>query len=176
MATEQYQPSTHIDKFLRRVKSRKAHQTFKNRRSDLRDFQEWAEREGVDLIEAEPLELEPYFFHLDEQGYAASTIDSRYYSLSQFSDYLADKKDFIEESPFDNIDRSEFDRLMDGTEKEAQTRDKITYVPPEEVKQIAQNVSAPRLRNELIVRSMFQTGVREGELVGIRLEDLGRDD
>jgi len=176
MATTEYEPSPHIETFLRRVKSRNAHQTYKSRKSDLKCFEQWAEREGVNLIEAEPLELEPYFFYLDEEGYASGTINSRYYSLSRFYDFIADKKDLIEESPFENIERSEFSRLMDGTEKEAQTRDKITYVPPEEVEQIADNVSAPRLRNELIVRMMFQTGVREGELVDIRLEDLNRDE
>ena len=95
-------------------------------------------------------------FLLDEEGYASGTINSRYYSLSRFYDFIADKKDLIEESPFENIERSEFSRLMDGTEKEAQTRNKITYVPPEEVEQIADNVSAPRLRNELIIRMMFK--------------------
>lgn len=56
----------------------------------------------------------------------------------------------------------------------------IVYATPEEVEQLAAIVRPPRIRNELMVRLAFQTGVRAVELCGIRVSDINpvqdRDD
>ena len=175
--TAEYEPSEHVAQFLKRVEGTKADRTHRNRKTDLKDFELWlrAEHDGG-VADVEPLDIEGYIIHLSNEGYASTTMNSRFYSLKSFYRYLADKKDVMDETPFKAVDRSELSQLANGTKKAEATREEISYVTPEQVEQLAEHASEPRLRNELLIRLMFQTGVREGELVGIRLEDIDRDD
>jgi integrase/recombinase XerD len=174
--TVEYGASAPVKAFLRRVKGLHSKQTWKNRRTDLKDYEIWTEENDVDLIDARPLDIEPFFFERAEDGYAAQTLKSRYDSVQLFYKYLDEKRDVIEESPFEDMDRNDYRRFMRGTEKEKQTHEEISYLTPEQVKQLAENVPNPRLRNELLIKLAFQTGLREGELASIRLEDIDRDE
>lgn len=176
MSQTTYEPSSELKAFLRRVRGMNAEQTWKNRRTDLKDYETWCDDNDVDLVHAEPLDIEPFFFALAEEDYSASTIRSRYDSVKLFYDHLAAKTDLIEESPFENINRKDYSRFMKGTEKEKQTLEEITYVTPEEVEQLSDNVPNPQLRNQLLIKLAFQTGVREGELVSIRLDKIDREE
>ncbi|WP_049996426.1 tyrosine-type recombinase/integrase [Halococcus sediminicola] len=176
-AITQYEPSPSVEAFLRREKGINAEQTWKNRRTDLKDFEQWwRENNGDDIIHARPLDIEPFFFERADDGYAAKTIKSRYNSLSAFYRYLSQKRELIEESPFESMDRKDYNRFMSGTKKSEITRDKISYVTTEQAEQLAENVANPRLRNELLIKLAFQTGLREGELASIELSDIDRDD
>jgi integrase/recombinase XerD len=175
--TADYEPSRHVQRFLTRVEGTKADRTHRNRKTDLKDFELWLrdEHDGG-VTDVEPLDIEDYIIHLSNEGYASTTMDSRFYSLKSLYGFLADKLDVMDETPFEAVDRSDLSRLMNGTKKAEATREEISYVTPEQVEQLADNASEPRLRNELLIRLMFQTGVREGELVSIRLEDIDRDE
>lgn len=52
---------------------------------------------------------------------------------------------------------------------EALDAERITYLTDEELTLLVENVPAPRIRNELIVRLMYLTGLRRGELANIKL-------
>ena len=172
----EYKPSPLVDEFLREEKATKAEQTYKNRKSDMKIYEGWCEDNNVDVVQAKPRDIQPFFFCLDDEGYSASAIRSKYSSLTLFYRFLDEWLDEIEESPFKTITREKYRRFMSGTEKERQTRDEITYVTPEQAELLAENVGEPRLRNELLVKLAYQTGMREGELAGVRLEDVNREE
>jgi integrase/recombinase XerD len=55
-------------------------------------------------------------------------------------------------------------------------RQLIVYITPEEKEALVENVPTPTLRNELVIRLLWQTGVQKSELVEIELENIDRDE
>lgn len=160
-----------IERHLDRVKGLRAEGTYNKRTSDLRDFNEWLEAEGYDdPTDLDHRDLESYFFEIMGRGYSEATLGTRYQSVKGFYDYLAGWAEEIEESPFEQMTRSDYVNSRNGKSKH--DSDTIVYVTKDEVDQLAENVPSPTLRNELLIRLMFQTGVRQGEIVRIDVGDI----
>lgn len=176
MATTEYEPSRHVKRYLSRTEGLVAEQTHRSRKSALKHFEQWLQAEGIDIMDVGALTIEDYVIDQSKDGHAPGTINKRYYDVKKLYEFLADKLDLIDETPFEGVEKADLSRIMKGTKKVQETREEISYVTPEQVEQLAENVPEPRLRNELMLRMMFQTGVRQGELVGIRIQDIDRDD
>lgn len=71
----------HLNRFFGRVEGLKLDATYKKRRSDLRDFNQWLDENGITALEAEPHHLDQYFIQLARAGYAPNTIGGRYDSV-----------------------------------------------------------------------------------------------
>ena len=166
-----------IERYLEREKGLKKDSTYKNKKYTLNHFEEWIEAQGIgDFSEVTSRAIEDYIISMSNDGYSPKTIDIRYTALKTVFEYLKDRTELIKESPFENVDRSEFSNVFSGTRKEIETREEISYITAEQVEQIVNHLGSPSLRNELIVRLMFQTGVREGEARTIRVDDFDRDE
>ena len=179
MASSEYEPSEHVARFLDDQERFMAEQTAKGRRTDMKHFEQWVEQnDRVDgVTDVGPRDVESFVGDQNNEGYAGGTVNNRYYSVKKFYAFLAGERDGpIDETPFEHVNRDKLSDMLNGTRKAEATREEISYLTREQVDALAENVPEPRLRNELIVRLMFQTGVRQGELVGIRLEDIDRDD
>jgi integrase/recombinase XerD len=61
-----------------------------------------------------------------------------------------------------------------STFKSRETREDVEYLKPAEVDELARNTE--RLRDELMIRLLFQTGLRVTELCNIRLNDVDREE
>lgn len=59
--------------------------------------------------------------------------------------------------------------------KKEQELKEPTYLSSEEVETLAKNVATPTLRNELVIRLLYQTGLRRAELTKTRLKDIDTD-
>lgn len=162
--------ATPIQRYLDRVKGLKSQGTYQKRKTDLRQFREWAEEVGHDIPEMSPLEVEEYFLHLKQQGYAPNTISGKYDTIYNFYDALAGKLDIIDDNPLSELERRDY--VEKNTKKHDETD--IVYVTPEEKEDLAEHVPSPKLRNELIIRLLWQTGIRACELVEIELDDIDR--
>lgn len=160
-----------IERYLKRVKGKQAENSFKTHRTNLRDFDAWLQEQDRDLTELSTVDLEDYFISLIEQDYAPNTIASRFESVRALFSRLSGRFELIEENPFDDLERKEF--VQNRTKKH--NGDEIVYVTPDEKEALCNNVPSPTLRNELIIRLMWQTGVRKCELVNIEFDDLDRD-
>lgn len=169
--------SGHARRWLRRVKGKKAESTYNVRRSDVRQWEQWlADGDRGSVEDADALTIEDYLLELADAGYAPETIRGRYDSLTLFYRALSGKFGVIDESPFTYLERDDFGRVMNGTKKKRVTKDEVTYVTPEQVELLAEHVPNPALRNELLIRLMFQTGLRQSEVVSIELDDVDRDE
>lgn len=113
---------------------------------------------------------------LHEHGWASSTIESYHTLLSMWVNWM-DRKQILREDFHDDLrDRAEPSDI-DGIEpdrgfKEEQFKEKIQYVTPEEVDKMCKHVSAPKTQHELLIRLMFQTGLREKEVRNIEVGNL----
>lgn len=163
---------TAIERYLNRIEAMKAESTYNTYKSNLRQFSSWADDQGYDITEMSALDLEEYFFEMRKQGYAPNTIGSRFESVRGLYKSLAGKLGVIEENPFEELQRRDY--VEKNTRKHDQSN--ITYVTPEEKEALCEHVPAPKLRHELLVRMLWQTGVRVSELVGIEIDDIQRDE
>lgn len=164
--------NSHIERHLRRVKSKQADSSYETHRSNLKDFNKWLNGREQDLTELSTLDLEDYFLQLKDRDYAPNTIASRYESVRALFKRLAGRFEELEENPFENLERREF--VDKDTKKHSRTD--IVYVTPEEKEAMCDHVPTPTLRNELIIRLMWQTGIRKVELIDIELDDLDREE
>lgn len=165
---------TLIEDFLADVKAGKADGTYKTRRRDLRKFNEHLEAEGLEVMEVESWDVHN---HLRQQGqeYADATVKSEYSSVKLLYDFLTGVRGVMEEDDHPVEDLSRADYTGNGVSKH--TEDGLVYVTREEVEAMCENVLPEQaLRDELIIRLMFQTGVRRGEVVDIKVDDVDRDE
>lgn len=173
-----YEFAEPVAQFLDREQSMKAEQTFKNRRSDLRHFSAWIDDRGLgDPTRVAVPDIDDYLASLGKK-YAPGTVKARYDSLSLLYDYLTSRNHY-EENPMGDegaLPRSKYRTIMSSdTRKSEATRDELPSITPEEKEKLIEHRPAPKLRNELVLRLLWQTAVRQHELTGIRIEDVDRE-
>jgi integrase/recombinase XerD len=79
----------------------------------------------------------------------------------------------MDESPFeDGLKRSDFGERESIKSKTAD----IVYIRAEEMEKLAENAPQPKLRNELMLRLLWQTGLRRSEIAIIKLENINREE
>lgn len=164
----------HIEGFLDDVETSKAEGTYRGRKTDMKKYDTYLERKGVDVTDATAKHVHLF---LREQGeeYASGTVNNIYDSVKVLYDYLLTWDEIEEdEHPIEESSYGRADYGGNGDAEKHQTDD-IVYVDPEEKELLREHVPNPKLRNELIVELMFQTGVRRGELARIEMDNIDRD-
>ena len=171
-------PDGHIQYFLSKVKARSSQSTHEVRRTDVLDYANWLHgspyTDAETVTDATARTIGDYIDSVANDGYAPPTVNRRYDSVRMFYGRLAGEYGVMDDDPFEHIDKKKFRNALKGTQKSTELAEKITYVTPDEKERIADHVPTPALRNELIVRLLWQTGVRRGELAKIRLDKIDR--
>lgn len=171
------------DRVLTRLRRQKGDSTFREYQRHVRQFREWLQSEyGMSVFDAGVLEVEDMVDDMLDDGYSVSSIRVRRAALSEFYRRAVqlsegDRIDqTITENPLDDLHLSDWQEIRQkAREAEYSGEDDIPYLSPEQVNELADNVPKPYTRNELLVRSAFQTGCRRKELVGIKLSDIQRN-
>lgn len=164
----------HIKQYLEDVKASKAESTFMTRQSDLRVFDDYLAEEGIEPTEVDAWTIHQFLRREENNGYADWTVQSRYQSIKNLYAFLAGTRDVMDDSPFDGdgLKRADFG----GQESvKAETAD-VVYIQADEMKTLAENVPQPKLRNELLIRLLWQTGLRRSEIAIIELENIDREE
>jgi integrase/recombinase XerD len=165
-----------ISGYLDRIDSRRAENTVKNRRVALRQFFEWLEGTDIDdLSTYEPTQLHIETYHLEDfidylrnQDYANRSIQDKIYSISSFCQYCEKRH------------LGEIDVDVSETVAEELTGNKIDeyvqerYLEIDEFKQMLD--STDKMRNKILLKLMWDTGVRASEAVSIKVDDINRDE
>lgn len=160
-----------IEDFLADVKASKAQATYSNRKSDLKRYQQWLEHEELELTEVGHKDVHR-FLRNQAQEFSDATVKSRYTSVKLLYDFLVGIWDEMEKSPVEDLKRSDYTGNGDG--KKHQKAD-VVYVTPDEMDAMVEHAPNPSLRNELLLRLLWQTGLRRGELAIIEIENIDRD-
>lgn len=141
------------------------------------------EREKT-IWDAETKDLRHFAEELVYDSMAPSSVGQRVSAISIFYQDLgkmADRYDLpdVPENPYDGFDKEDRKMLRGETKKQKALKesdgDKYPYLEPDEVKQLINNVPAPRLRNELIHRLFFDCGFRREELAKAKVEHVNDD-
>lgn len=159
-----------------------AETTIQARRQVLEDYQDWYAEDGREdnILEATQGDVQRYIQHLQrERELASQTIESKYtQALNLFYRHQADDDNCteVDVNPLNAIKSARTKTGGAETMQSRQLKDgEHPHISPEDKEKLAENVPAPKTRNELIIRLLWQTGVREHELRNIKLEDVDHD-
>ena len=152
-------------------------------RRNIRYFVEYLrEQRNKGILEAETSDLRTYLTDCSAEGDKEKTIVTRRSAISRFYAELPTlaedgripvAPEDCPENPEDGYDGT---WAIDSSHKANESAEAVSYLSPAAVKQLWTNVPSPTLRNRLMIRMMYQTGVRSGELVQFRISNIDRDD
>jgi integrase/recombinase XerD len=140
----------------------KSESTAQRYRTELRKWALFCEERDIPLLDADSRDVERFFTELRDRGHSQSTVKNARAGLSQF---FQREGNFGDKTP---VDRADIGDWTTTSEKE-QSDDSVEWLKPEQVEQLVENVPAPTFRNRLVIRLMFQTGIRPGELGTIKI-------
>lgn len=148
---------------------------------NVRFFAEWLESErDKGILEAETSDLRVYLQDCYASGDKDKTIVTRRSAISRFYGELPTMAEdgripvdaeACPENPEANYDAT---WTVDESYKTQESGDEIQYLSPDEVTSLWQAVPAPKLRNKVLIRLAYQTGMRVSELINIQMDSVGR--
>lgn len=162
---------------LSRVENNKSKATAEQYVPKIREFREWLD--GHDFEEADAIDVENWLAELDDRYNNASSVGKGDAALIAAFEELnklieagrIDADGWTHETPAEQANYSPEDS---STLKSRKTNEDLEWLTAEEMDQLAR--STEKLRDELIVRMLFQTGARVTELCEIRLSDIDREE
>jgi len=165
---------TELREYVNRLEAQdKAVGTIRRYTGALNAFTEWLDREDLDIPEVTTRDIERYLSWLKNgREYAPKTVRGYYSPVSGFYEDLESYGD-IEENPTEDVRLADY--AKDETRKEQVTKEERIWLSKDEVKQLVENVPAPKLRNRLLILFQYYTGLRRQEVVDVRLDDLDRE-
>jgi len=149
--------------------------TIEQRISELDRFSDWM---GVPLAEAAGEDIQSTFLEKVGDGYQPTTLSCYRTALSKFYRHM-EQDGRIEKDPMEDVNFKDMSATSSSTtakEIESDRGERIHPLKPEEVEQLIENVPSPKIRNELLIRLMVQTGMRAGEVEYIKLDNIDFDD
>ena len=164
---------------IRQVKNNKSEATATQYVPKIRDFREWVKDREKSFEEADFVDVDEWLAHLDEKYTNASSVGKGDAALVAAYEELnkliqagrVNGEGWIQETP---AERANYTPNDSSTYKSRETRQDVEYLNPVEIDTLAEHTE--RVRDELIVRLLFQTGARVTELCNIRLTDVTRND
>lgn len=165
--------------FLNRIRGIRADSTVENREYGLMQFSFWLDEEvGMEFEQLTPLDLENYAIFLKNKGYSDTTVKDRFAAASVLYEHHYEKTGLLDSNPAEsvNLDDAGIVDYRDPTRKSSALNEDIYYVEPDEKEKMLENVPGPFLRNELLIRFIWQTGLRRDEVSNVRIEDIDWND
>lgn len=150
------------ENYLSKVKRASAN-TVSSYMRDIRQFAEWlGESEGLEVVDAQQLNISAYMVHLQDEGRSGSTLSRNLASLKNFYAYLL-SSGFLENTPVVDvhIDRGEkkLPQILTGREIE------VLLSQPS-------LSDAKGIRDKAMLESMYATGIRVSELIALDVDDV----
>lgn len=160
---------------------------------ELPKWAEWLEQErDKDVFEATTADLRVHFWEMHNDGYADTTVNCRRSAVSRFYDKLSViaedyptrfefDTDDVPPNPSEGLDPNDWPWASGETKTSEGLRgggsdEGIQYLEPDEIAELVNRAPSPTLRNELVLRLLYDTGCRRGELAQVQLDDIDRND
>ncbi len=136
---------------------------------DINQFIGWAEENGVTLVDdVRPQIVRAYLVSMQQRGLARSSRARKTAALRSFFSYLV-KQDVIETSPVTGVRSPKLDRRLPKFLRNPEI-EALMAAP------ISERADVPMaLRDIALLETLYASGMRAAELVGMNLEDLDLD-
>jgi integrase/recombinase XerD len=174
-----------VEAFDDHLKANVADETRRNYTRHASDYLQWVESHpDYGLFDINPSEIKNRLGTLlRESGYSTGTISIRRSAISKLYESIEEIASIRGNDVLSNLDSDDIppnpahkDNLkldfpaMDQTSRQMQeTGDNYVSLDHDDVVDLVENVPPPRQKNQLIVRVMYRTGVRVGELTNMRI-------
>ena len=149
------------ENYLTKVKQASAN-TIASYIRDIRQFSGWLDGEGVEIVEAEQVNISGYLSYLESNGRSGATVSRSLASLKNFYSYVV-STGFMEQTPVTDIhvDRGEkkLPQILTGREIEL-------------LLQQPASVDAKGIRDKAMLEVMYATGIRVTELIDLDIDDV----
>ncbi len=150
------------ENYLTKVKQASSN-TISSYMRDIRQFSEWLQQEGLDVLNASQLNISMYLSHLQEEGKSGATVSRTLASLKNFYAYAV-SSGFLEATPIGtevHVDRGEkkLPQVLSGKEVELLLSQPACVDPK-------------GFRDKAMLETMYATGIRVTELVDLNVEDV----
>lgn len=155
-----------IDAHLEETAVRKSDHTHKNRATTLRQWTAYCENRGLDVLTARTAPINDWINALLNDDYTDKTVLNKVYDLSAFLQYCMERG-HIEQNPIQEMDVT----WLSSTPELDQHSD-VRYLTVDEYEQVLAAIDKPR--NDVLIRLLWETGVRAGEASAIEIGDLDR--
>jgi len=144
---------------------------------DIRWFDGWLDDQGIEsAFDLSPSHANRLGRHLAKQ-FNGTTPRYRWDRIKSMYDWFA-AMEMIGKNPMGKWDEKKVDRwgMTKTTQQSRELNSDETYaVDAEDVRMMEENVGRNRVRDQLIIRLMWQTGMRRGEASDITLDMVDRD-
>lgn len=130
--------------------------------SDLDGFLAWAEGKGIDPIRVTHRQMRSFMSHLDEEGYARSSINRKLSAVKRFSKWLVVEGEI----------EADAISVVSGPKKAKTLPHRLM---PEDIARLLEvwNGDEPvDMRNRAILELMYASGARIAEIAGMRIPDV----
>ena len=154
-----------LDEYLDYLKYQKNYSlyTVENYSSDIIEYKDYLDREGLDYKKIVYSDLRFYLMYLkEEKEDNNSSIDRKLSALRGFYKYLANEG-YIKNNPFS---------LVSGLKKQKKLPRFFEYNELEELFLVPDRYDSLGQRDLLLLELLYATGVRVGELVNIKVSDI----
>lgn len=147
--------------------------------SAMRNFARWLEANDKSLWEVDWRDVHAHLGELvDGDASPSGFIDAKmgikaFYVGSEL--YVPEGVE-VPDDPTDHPELEGWAILKEPSKKEQALNTDDFSLALHEIQMLADGVSSPTLRNELIIRLLYQTGLRRAELSKVRLSDVDRDE
>jgi integrase/recombinase XerD len=138
----------------------------------------YCQRNGIDPKTAEESDVREF---VDQNLHKADTMVGTLLSTVSVFYIWACNRNYCEVNPAKNVslDDTDYNHIDPQTSQKVKilqqrgdTDDAVIAIPPEDIQQIFEHPGSPAIRNELLLRLLYQTGVRSVELANVRLRDI----
>ncbi|WP_435317655.1 tyrosine-type recombinase/integrase [Haloarchaeobius sp. TZWSO28] len=166
------------DRWLSASASRKNASTLENYRSSTGRFADKNADRCIESIDEDDVD-EHLDWILNQGEWSKSTQVLRYQGFKAFWRWLYKDKRWIDHNPTDRVsiyDVEEYSANYTRKADELKAKNGIVFVEADEVEQVARHVRPPRIRNELMVKLAFQTGLRPVELCRVKCQDINYEE
>lgn len=152
--------------------------TLQTRESCLRQWMVHCQEQGVNPKTAEERDVREF---VDRNLHKADTMIASLLSTVSVFYIWACNRDYCETNPAEDVslDDTDYNHIDPQTsqkvkvlQRRGDTDNAVVAIPPEDVQKIFEHPGSPAIRNELVMRLLYQTGVRAVELCNIRLSDI----
>ena len=154
-----------LSKFLENMEYQRGYSehTILNYENDIEEFLSFLEKENVEKIkEVDYSIVRFYLMNLYNKKYSRNTVSRKLSSLRSFFKYLH-KEQIVEINPF---------TLISSPKKEKRLPKFLYNEELEKIFDVTNNNLSLEQRNKVILELLYDTGIRIGELVNIKVNDI----
>jgi|APHM01.1.fsa_nt_gi Site-specific recombinase XerD len=166
-----------VEKYISYTETNKSDSWAYDVRRSCNRFLEWCQEERfVDFDDVDSTVIVDYVTYLKDEGYADSSI-SKYLGCVRGMLIYADRRDWIDVDYDEDAQTGLYTDTIDisyQAEKSKQDEEEVYYLSKEQVQDIID--ASDSLRDRLLIKLLYQTGIRAGEASRIRLEDINREE